>query len=77
MLGPLLLLAYIEGIARSVHHSKVIIYADDVVLYRITKNPSDFSLLQEDVTSICTWATNNHPTLNSQKSCYMLFSIKL
>ena len=76
MLGPLLFLAYIDGVARSVHHSKVIMYADDIVLYRIIKNPSDFSLLQEDVTSICTWLTNNHLTLNSQKSCYMLFSRK-
>ena len=76
VLGPLLFLAYIDGVARSVHRSKVIMYDDDIVLYRIIKNPSDFSLLQEDVTSICTWATNNHLTLNSQKSCYMLFSRK-
>ena len=76
MLGPLLFLAYIDGVARSVHRSKVIMYDDDIVLYRIIKNPSDFSLLQEDVTSICTWVTNNHLTLNSQKSCYMLFSRK-
>ena len=76
VLGPLLFLAYIDGVARSIHHSKVIMYADDIVLYRIIKNPSDFTLLQEDVTSICTWVTNNHLTLNSKKSCYMLFSRK-
>ena len=76
MLDPLPFLAYIDGVSRSIHHSKVIMYADDIVLYRIIKNPSDFTLLQEDVTSICTWVTNNHLTLNSQKSCYMLFSRK-
>ena len=52
VLGPLLFLAYIESVASSVHHSKVIMYADGIVLYRIIKNNSDFSLLQEDVTSI-------------------------
>ena len=54
VLGPLLFLAYIDGVARSVHHSKVIMYADDIVLYRTIKKPSDFTLLQEDVTSVCT-----------------------
>ena len=50
--------------------------ADNYCLYKIIKNPSDVTLMQEDVTSICTWATNDHLTLNSQKSCYMLFSRK-
>ena len=76
VLGPLLFLVYIDGVARSVNHSNVIMYADDIVLYRVIKNPSDFVYIQEDITSICTWISNNHLTLNTQKSCYMLFSRK-
>ena len=74
MLGPLLFLVYIDSVASTVNHSKIIIYTDDITLYKIIRNPSDFTFLQEDVISICIWIADNYLTLNSQKSCYMLFS---
>ena len=74
VLGPLLFLVYIDSVASTVNHSKIIIYTDDITLYKIIRNPSDFTFLQEDVISICIWIADNYLTLNSQKSGYMLFS---
>ena len=65
MLGPLLFLVYIDSVASTVNHSKIIIYTDDITLYKIIRNPSDFTFLQEDVISICIWIADNYLTLNS------------
>jgi len=38
-------LSNIDGITSSVSHSKVTIYADDIALYKIIKNPMDYTFL--------------------------------
>ena len=76
VLGPLLFLVYIDGASNTVLHGKIAMYADDIALYSIIKNPSDYTYLQRDITSLCSWLAINHLTLNLTKCCYMLFSRK-
>ena len=70
VLGPLLFLIYINGIAELPLSpgSKLVIYADDVLLYRPIRQASDFQLLQQDVDALGLWADNNYLTLNFNPS---------
>ena len=57
-------------------NSKITLYADDIALYKIIKNPRDYTLFQEDINSLCSWIANNHLILNILKCCYIVFSRK-
>jgi len=52
VLGPLLFLIYINGVSASVTDSKITLYADDNALYKIIRNPRDYTLLQGNITSV-------------------------
>ena len=75
VLGPLLFLIYINVVSASVTDSKITLYAD-IALYKIIRNPRDYTLLQGDITSVCSWIADNHLVLNILKCCYMVFSRK-
>ena len=46
------------------------------LLYKIIRNPRDYTLLQDDITSVCRWIADNHLVLNILKCCYVVFSRK-
>ena len=73
VLVPLLFLVYIDGASNTVLHSKIAMYADDVALYSIIKNPSNY---KDGYHSLCSWLAINRLTLNLTKCCYMFFSRK-
>ena len=60
ILGPLLFLIYIDKVASLIRSSNIILYADDIALYLPIKEQSDYAQLQEDVTSLSSWVTENH-----------------
>ena len=78
VLGPLLFLIYINGIAELPlsPESKLVMYADDILLYRPIRQASDYPLLQQDVEVLGKWANNNYLTFNPSKSKAMVFSRK-
>ena len=76
ILGPLLFLTYIDKVTSLIRSSNIILYADDIALYLPIKEQSDYSQLQEDVTSLSSWVTANHLKLNVSKCCFMTFSRK-
>ena len=76
VLGPLLFLVYIDKVGNSVLYSNIIMYTDDIALWKIIRNPTDYTLLQDDITIICNWVADNHLVLNLAKCCYIVFSRK-
>jgi len=56
--------------------SKIVMFADDIALYRAIRSPLDFILLQLDVDAICNWIALNYLKLNILKCCYMIFTQK-
>ena len=73
ILGPLLFLIYINGIT-SVPlspSSTLILYADDILIFRPIVNELDFSTFQNDLNSVSLWLSSNFLSLNSSKSKYM------
>ena len=69
-------LIYIDHVAHSVKHSNILMFADDIALYKSIHSSHDYDLLQDDVFHLSTWLTQNHLTLNYDKTAYMLFTRK-
>ena len=44
--------------------SKLTMYADDLVLYKVIDVQAAFLLLQEDINNIVQWTESNHTNLN-------------
>ena len=56
--------------------SCLILYADDILLFKPVNLLSDFSNLQADLDLISRWLSSSLLTLNSSKSKYMFFTLK-
>ena len=69
---------YINGIAELPlsPESKLVMYADDILLYRLIRQTYDYQLLQQDVEALGEWANDNYLTFNPSKSKAMVFSRK-
>ena len=67
VLGPTLFLIYINDLPDCIRHSKVRLYADDALLYTSIKDASDAEALQEDLSSVCSWAEQWQLTFNISK----------
>jgi len=66
VLAPLLFLLYINDLP-SLVHSKVKLYADDVLLYTYIKSEVDCLALQEDLDALIQWAYTWQMEFNHQK----------
>ena len=66
VLGPLLFLVYIDGLAViQLSDGTLILFADDIVIYRPIHDASDFMLLQGDIDTISDWIKSNLLNLNA------------
>ena len=69
ILGPLLFLMYINGIQSELQHSKMTMFADDMVFYCHENSPTNLqSKLNADLAAITSWLHDNKLTLNVTKS---------
>ena len=66
VLGPLLLLCYINDIP-TVLKSKIKLYADDALLYRNINSEEDIAILQPDLNSLSQWAKKWQMNFNPSK----------
>ena len=73
VLGPLLFLIYINNLDIS-EGSKIMLYADDILLYWPVSSNGDFAALQSDVNMIQNWASSNFMTFNKTKCKVMHIS---
>ena len=78
ILGPLLFLVYIDGVTDLPlsEASQLVLYADDILLYRPIKCQSDYSVLQQEINAINSWVEDNYPQFNISKCKHMQISRK-
>ena len=76
ILGPLLFLLYVNDIPNPPFSkdSHLMMYADDLLLFKPTSCQQDLSTFQCDVNLISQWTLENHLSLNCNKTKYMLIS---
>jgi hypothetical protein len=67
VLWPLLFNIYIDDICNVITHSKFLLFADDIQMFRAIKSFDDFTQLQLDIDSI-RWCTANLMNLNISKT---------
>ena len=77
VLGPLLFLIHIDGITSiPLSDSSMLLYADDLLLYRAIRDTHDFSRLQQDINCLHHWIKENDLQFNAAKCKYMIVSRK-
>ena len=65
VLGPLLFLAYVNGIWRDTE-SNIRLFADDCIIYRKITDSRDIDKLQTDLNRLGEWAVENEMKINPQ-----------
>ena len=55
-----------------IRNKHLILYADDILLYRAIKCETDYSVPQDDINTINYWVEENHMQFNTAKCKYML-----
>ena len=78
ILGPLLFILYMNSISTLClfNSSKLVLFADDILLYKITNSPHDMQCLQSDINKICDWTAKTGLKLNVNKTKFMIISRK-
>lgn len=75
-IGPLLFLLFINDISDIFIHSKCLLYADDLKLYRKIESFHDCLLLQDDFERLSQWCDINSLHLNLSKCQVLTCSLK-
>ena len=57
VLGPVLLLIYINGIVYNIK-SEISLFVDDILLYKTIATPNDHRVLQNDLNLLMQWANS-------------------
>ena len=71
VLGPLLFLLHIDSLShlQLSHGTKMVLYADDVLIYRCIHYLHDYNILQNNVNQIFNWSLTNclefNPTMQT------------
>lgn len=78
VLGPLLFLVYVSDIndIDLSEGSKLVLYADDILLYRAIQSPEDYVALQHDINKLTAWTDTKLLKFNPKKCKTMLLSCK-
>ena len=76
ILGPLLFIIYINDLCNVALSpgTKLMLYADDIVLYKPIAVPLDSTRFQADVNLVNDWVSNNYISINTSKTKFMLIS---
>ena len=76
VLGPFLFTLYINDLAdlQLSEGSKLVAYADDLLLYKPVESNADYNQVQEVVTTIDYWMSHNFLTLNATKCKHMVIT---
>jgi hypothetical protein len=72
-LGPWIFIIFINDIVNVIKNSHILMFADDLKIFRIIDNPSDLQLLQDDINNLCKWCVVRKLDLNIKKCKSMSF----
>jgi hypothetical protein len=67
---------FVNDLSAIIKHSKFILFADDLNIYRNVKSVADCKALQADIYSVEHWCAGNHMELNIQKTRIISFTLK-
>ena len=75
ILGPLLFILYMDSINNVTlsPNSKLLLYADDILLYSPIQQPSDFATFQSDVDLLSQWVCQSGLRLNAARPSLCCF----
>jgi len=73
ILGPILFNIYLDGIQKSVKKAKILMYADDIVLYLSEKLETVKNDPQTDLDNLCDWLDDIGMKINATKTKLMTF----
>lgn len=73
-LGPILFNLFLNDLPSVILNSSILMYADDVKLFRSLKSSDECSLLQYDLNSLVNWCEMNRMSLNLLKCKKMTFN---
>jgi len=76
ILGPLLLIILMSDINSIPLGSKLVLYADDILLYHTIRSKEDYMALQKDVDALNSWSNDNYLKFNPTKCKFMMLSKK-
>ena len=78
VLGPLLFLIYVDEVTSITlsRGSKCNLFADDLLLFKVLSDACDFKAVQDDISAVEAWSTDNYLTLNPKKCKCMIISRK-
>ena len=77
VLGPLLFLTYIDEVSEvNISDSSLLLYADDIVIYRTIRSSGDYLHLQNDVNALTDCVSSSLLNLNPAKCKYMIITRK-
>ena len=76
VLGPLLFIIYMNDICKLVLSpgAKLLLFADDMLLYKPLAEPSDSTRFQADVNLVGDWVSDNYLSINASKTKFMFIS---
>ena len=76
-MGPLLFNIFINDITSVVNESEIILYADDIKLYKSISTIDDTTMLQADLNALVSWSASNHLPFNIKKCPHITFTRKM
>lgn len=74
ILGPLLFILFINDIGKCFLHTKFLLYADDLKIYRPIITTNDSLLFQQDLDRLSDYCYQNKLYFNLQKCCQITFT---
>ena len=76
-LGPLLFNVFINDIGSEIKNSEILLYADDLKLFREVNNTRDTKSLQKDLNAIVHWCSVNNMEINTQETKFICYTNKV